>query len=176
MTAGASSAWVSSLAEEHLDAAYNLGRWLLGNEQDAADAVHDAFVRATRSAHTYAGGNARAWWLTIVRNCCLAALKARRREVPGVAVDNATVDAAANDVEARAQAEQRSRAIERQLRALPVEFRETLILREIEDLSYREIADVLDVPIGTVMSRLSRGRALLQKALAPRTEGDLHGM
>lgn len=180
MTAAASSAWVSTLAEENLDAAYNLGRWLLGNEQDAADAVHDAFVRATRSAHTYAGGNARAWWLAIVRNCCLAALKTRRREVPGVAVEtivDAGIDAAANDVESAAQAEQRSRAIERQLRALPVEFREALILREVEDLSYREIADVLDVPIGTVMSRLSRGRALLQKALAPRTpEGDLHGL
>ncbi len=180
MSAVASSAWVSALAEEHLDAAYNLGRWLLGNEQDAADAVHDAFVRATRSAHTYAGGNARAWWLAIVRNCCLAALKTRKREVPGVAVEtivDAGVDAAANEVESKAQAEERSRAIERQLRALPVEFREALILREIEDLSYREIADVLDVPIGTVMSRLSRGRALLQKALAPRTpEGDLHGL
>ena len=180
MTAAASSAWVSTLAEENLDAAYNLGRWLLGNEQDAADAVHDAFVRATRSAHTYAGGNARAWWLAIVRNCCLAALNTRRREVPGVAVEtivDAGIDAAANDVESAAHAEQRSRAIERQLRALPVEFREALILREVEDLSYREIADVLDVPIGTVMSRLSRGRALLQKALAPRTpEGDLHGL
>ena len=180
MTLAASSAWVSALAEEHLDAAYNLGRWLLGNEQDAADAVHDAFVRATRSAHTYAGGNARAWWLAIVRNCCLAALKTRRREVPGVVVEtivDAGVDAAANDVESAAEAVERSRAIERQLQALPVEFREALILREIEDLSYREIADVLDVPIGTVMSRLSRGRALLQKALAPRTqEGDLHGM
>jgi RNA polymerase sigma-70 factor (ECF subfamily) len=171
---------VSALAEEHLDAAYNLGRWLLGNEQDAADAVHDAFVRATRSAHTYAGGNARAWWLAIVRNCCLASLKTRRREVPGVAVEtivDAGVDTAANDVESTVQAVERTRAIERQLRALPVEFREALILREIEDLSYREIADVLDVPIGTVMSRLSRGRALLQKALARRTpEGDLHGM
>jgi RNA polymerase sigma-70 factor (ECF subfamily) len=180
VTAAASSAWVSALAEEHLDAAYNLGRWLLGNEQDAADAVHDAFVRATRSAHTYAGGNARAWWLAIVRNCCLASLKTRRREVPGVAVEtivDAGVDTAANDVESTVQAAERTRAIERQLRALPVEFREALILREIEDLSYREIADVLDVPIGTVMSRLSRGRALLQKALAPRTpEGDLHGM
>jgi RNA polymerase sigma-70 factor (ECF subfamily) len=180
VTAAASSARVSALAEEHLDATYNLGRWLLGNEQDAADAVHDAFVRATRSAHTYAGGNARAWWLAIVRNCCLASLKTRRREVPGVAVEtivDAGVDTAANDVESTVQAAERTRAIERQLRALPVEFREALILREIEDLSYREIADVLDVPIGTVMSRLSRGRALLQKALAPRTpEGDLHGM
>jgi RNA polymerase sigma-70 factor (ECF subfamily) len=180
VTAAASSAWVSALAEEHLDAAYNLGRWLLGNDQDAADAVHDAFVRATRSAHTYAGGNARAWWLAIVRNCCLAALKTRRREAPGVAVEtivDAGVDTAANDVESTVQAAERTRAIERQLRALPVEFREALILREIEDLSYREIADVLEVPIGTVMSRLSRGRTLLQKALAPRTpEGDLHGM
>ncbi len=180
MTAVASSAWVSALAEENLDAAYNLGRWLLGNEHDAADAVHDAFVRATRSAHTYAGGNARAWWLAIVRNCCLAALKTRKREVPVMAVETiveANADTAANDVESSAEVEERSRAIERQLRALPVEFRETLILREIEDLSYREIADVLEVPIGTVMSRLSRGRALLQKALAPRTpEGDLHGL
>ncbi len=180
VTAAASSAWVSALAEQHLDAAYNLGRWLLGNEQDAADAVHDAFVRATRSAHTYAGGNARAWWLAIVRNCCFAALKARRREAPGIAVEvvvDANVDTAANEVESSAEVEERSRAIERQLRALPVEFREALVLREIEDLSYREIADVLDVPIGTVMSRLSRGRALLQKALASRTlEGDLHGL
>jgi RNA polymerase sigma-70 factor, ECF subfamily len=180
VTAVASGAWVSALVEAHLDAAYNLGRWLLGNDQDAADAVHDAFVRATRSAHTYAGGNARAWWLAIVRNCCFAALKARRREVPGVGVEaiaDADVDAGTNEVESTAEVEERGRAIERELRALPLEFREALILREIEDLSYREIADVLDVPIGTVMSRLSRGRALLQKALAPRTpEGDMHGM
>ena len=180
MTVAAPGAWVAALAEEHLDAAYNLGRWLLGNDQDAADAVHDAFVRATRSAHTYAGGNARAWWLAIVRNCCFAALKARRREAPGIAVEvvvDANVDTAANEVESSAEVEERSRANERQLRALPVEFREALVLREIEDLSYREIADVLEVPIGTGMSRLSRGRALLQKALASRTlEGDLHGL
>ena len=73
------SAWVGELAQRHLDAAYNLGRWLLGNEQDAADAVHDAYLRAARSAHTYAGGNARAWWLAIVRNCCLARLSSRQR-------------------------------------------------------------------------------------------------
>src|SRR6476646_5795346 len=135
MTSTATAPWVSELAEEHLDAAYNLGRWLLGNEQDAADAVHDAFVRATRSAHTYAGGNARAWWLAIVRNCCLAALKTRRREVPGVAVEtivDAGVDTAANDVESTVQAAERTRAIERQVRALPGEFREALIMRALE--------------------------------------------
>jgi RNA polymerase sigma-70 factor (ECF subfamily) len=171
VNAQATRAWVSELAQEHLDAAYNLGRWLLGNEHDAADAVHDAFLRAAGSAHTYAGGNARAWWLAIVRNACLALLNARRRDAaPGDAASRIeSAPAYVSDpgaVEAAAEAEQQRREIERHLRALPVEFRETLVLREIEDFSYREIADVLGVPIGTVMSRLSRGRALLQKAFA----------
>jgi RNA polymerase sigma-70 factor, ECF subfamily len=165
------SAWVGELAQLHLDAAYNLGRWLLGNEQDAADAVHDAYLRAARSAHTYAGGNARAWWLTIVRNCCLAKLSSRKRETH-LRVADATDPVTAlpgsgdNDVEDRVDAAQRSALIAQQLHALPLEFREALVLREIEDLSYREIADVLQVPIGTVMSRLARGRAHLQRALA----------
>src|SRR6476646_11653886 len=81
MSGVAANAWVGELAQRHLDAAYNLGRWLLGNDADASDAVHDAFLRATRAADTYAGGNARAWWLAIVRNCCLAKLAMRKREV-----------------------------------------------------------------------------------------------
>src|SRR3954468_4480220 len=171
MTSTATASWVSELAQQHLDAAYNLGRWLLGNEQDAADAVHDAYLRAARSAHTYAGGNARAWWLAIVRNACLAALNARRRNPARVDTMSETATAA-NDVESGVQAVERANLIERHLRALPIEFREALILREVEDLSYREIADVLAVPIGTVMSRLARARAHLQKALACATEGD----
>jgi RNA polymerase sigma-70 factor, ECF subfamily len=163
--------WVGELVQRHLDAAYNLGRWLLGNEHDAADAVHDAYLCAARSAHTYAGGNARAWWLTIVRNCCLAKLSSRRREVQVQDIDAAAIAGslprtADNEVEERAAAAQSGARIAAHLRALPLEFRETLVLREIEDLSYREIADVLQVPIGTVMSRLARGRALLQRALA----------
>jgi RNA polymerase sigma-70 factor, ECF subfamily len=175
MTSTATASWVSELAQQHLDAAYNLGRWLLGNEHDAADAVHDAYLRATRSAHTYAGGNARAWWLAIVRNCCLAALNARRREVPRehVVVDEPVET---GTTEADAQAAERGRIVEQHLRALPVEFREVVILREIEDLSYREIADVLAVPIGTVMSRLARGRAHLQKSLAAASPEDGHGL
>jgi RNA polymerase sigma-70 factor (ECF subfamily) len=182
MTVSVPAAWVSDLVQQHLDAAYNLGRWLLGNDQDAADAVHDAYLRAARSAHTYAGGNARSWWLAIVRNCCLGALNARRREVPrenmDVLVDAVVVEpTGASDVEAMAQATQRTRELDRHLRALPVEFREALVLREIEDLSYREIADVLGVPIGTVMSRLARGRAHLQKALAcSSSEEDAYGL
>ena len=169
--------WVGELAQRHLDAAYNLGRWLLGNDHDAADAVHDAYLRAARSAHTYAGGNARAWWLAIVRNCCLAKLSSRQREVQVADFDAeigaATPRDAGNEVEDRAEAAQSGARIAAHLRALPVEFRETLVLREIEDLSYREIADVLQVPIGTVMSRLARARALLQQALRPSRPGEV---
>ncbi|MBS0213722.1 MAG: sigma-70 family RNA polymerase sigma factor [Proteobacteria bacterium] len=182
MTAPATSAVIGELAQRHLDAGYNLGRWLLGNEQDAADAVHDAFVRALRSAHTWAGGNARAWWLAIVRNCCLARLGARSHDALHGAVDVDAAQAAEalsgppDEVERKVEADQRRALLERALHGLPVEFRETLVLREIEDLSYREIADVLGVPIGTVMSRLARGRALLQRALAGPTKESDHGL
>lgn len=180
MTTATSSTLIGDLALRHLDAAYNLGRWLLGNEHDAADAVHDAFVRATRAADTYAGGNARAWWMAIVRNCCLARLETRNRDRRTISIDSAASDddgpahgsaeqllprSEANEVEDRLDQAQRRALISRALRELPVEFRETLILREIEGLSYREIAEVLQTPIGTVMSRLARGRALLHKAL-----------
>ena len=167
------SAWVGELAQLHLDAAYNLGRWLLGNDADASDAVHDAFLRATRAADTYAGGNARAWWLAIVRNCCLARLAIRRRERGDVAIDQIEGAKGRETVDA---AQSRARIAE-QLRALPAEFREALVLREFEDLSYREIADLLQLPIGTVMSRLSRARALLQAALGAATREEVkHGL
>ena len=179
MTSTATASWVSELAERHLDAAYNLGRWLLGNEHDAADAVHDAYLRAARSAHTYAGGNARAWWLAIVRNCCIASLNSRKRVTPhadvGAVMDATALAGGARicDAEAGAQSAERRGLIEKHLRALPLDYREALVLREIEDLSYREIADVLAIPIGTVMSRLARARAGLQKALAEETD---HGL
>ena len=180
MSASANSAVIGELAQRHLDAGYNLGRWLLGNEHDAADAVHDAFLRALRSTHTYAGGNARAWWLAIVRNCCLAKLGARGRDaLHGAAEVTLAAEAPATATDApeeQAEACQRRTLLARSLRALPIEFRETLVLREIEDLSYREIADVLGVPIGTVMSRLARGRALLQRALAATQKESSHGL
>jgi len=174
MNAGTAN-WVATLAQQHLDAAHNLGRWLLGNEQDAADAVHDAYVRAARSAATYAGGNARAWWLAIVRNCCLAKLSSRKRETPLRAVPDAE-PGTLSEVEDGAHIAQCRTLLAEHLRALPTEYRETLVLRELEDLSYREIADVLGVPIGTVMSRLARGRALLQRALEPVAQEQDHGL
>src|SRR5438445_3406501 len=163
MSPAATTSWIDSLVQQHLDAAYNLGRWLLGNDADASDAVHDAYLRAVRSAHTYAGGKARAWWLAIVRNCCLAKLSARKRETHLRSLDaaNQSPAVAISEVEDCADAAQRHQLLTEHLRTLPPEFREALLLREFEDLSYREIADVLGVPIGTVMSRLARGRALL---------------
>jgi RNA polymerase sigma-70 factor, ECF subfamily len=174
MTSGIASNWISELVQQHLDAAYNLGRWLLRNDQDAADAVHDAYVRAARSAHTYAGGNARAWWLAIVRNCCLAKLALRKRDTHLQVVDDQPDES--GDVEDRAHNAQCSAIVAKHLRALPVEFREVLILREFEDFSYREIADSLDVPIGTVMSRLARGRAMLQRALGDTAQESTYGL
>jgi len=132
-----SSAIVDDLALRHLDAAYNLGRWLLGNEHDAADAVHDAFLRASRSADTYAGGNARAWWLAIVRNCCLARIAARSKDGRNVAIDQVAREHGAEAADALlAQVETadagdriddaiRRSLITRHLENLPAEFRDS---------------------------------------------------
>jgi RNA polymerase sigma-70 factor (ECF subfamily) len=173
---------VKDLTLPHLDAAYNLARWLMGNEQDAADLVHTAFLRAARYVHTYAGGNARAWWLSIVRNCCLATLTSRRRR--DVSLDVIAEESpdelprtGATDIEDALHLSQSAAHIVSYLEALPQEYREVLVLREIEDCSYREIADILSVPIGTVMSRLARARALLKKMLVDNSsDPDTHGL
>src|SRR5689334_25379313 len=154
----------------HLDSAYNLARWLMGSPQDASDAVHTAFLRAARYVHTYAGGNARAWWLSIVRNCCLAILSGRQaREVSLEALEAGVENLVASEAEApeeQLHLAQSAALVVNELGRLPAEFREVLVLREIEDLSYREIAEILGVPIGTVMSRLARARQMMRKALA----------
>jgi len=165
---------VRDLTLPHLDAAYNLARWLMESDQDAADVVHTAFLRAARYVHTYAGGNARAWWLSIVRNCCLATFSARRRhEVSLDALDGEDGRAGedlTHDLESQLHLSQCAALVMKELQNLPLEFREVLVLRELEDCSYREIADILSVPIGTVMSRLARARGLMKKALAATTE------
>jgi RNA polymerase sigma-70 factor (ECF subfamily) len=153
----------------HLDSAYNLARWLMGSPQDASDAVHTAFLRAARYVHTYAGGNARAWWLSIVRNCCLAILSARRtRDVSldSLEADSEPLVATCEEPEEQLHLAQSAALVVEQLGLLPTEFREVLVLREIEDLAYREIAEVLGLPIGTVMSRLARARQMMRKALS----------
>jgi RNA polymerase sigma-70 factor (ECF subfamily) len=161
---------VRDLTLPHLDAAYSLARWIIGSDQDAADIVHTAFLRAARYVHTYAGGNARAWWLSIVRNCCLATLSSRRKgEVSLEVLDAEEATSArsrADQVEESLHLAQSAALVLKELQALPVEFREVLVLRELEDCSYREIADILSLPIGTVMSRLARARSLIRRALS----------
>ena len=141
----------------HLDAAYGLARWLLRDPALAQDVVQDAMVRALRYFGSFRGGDARAWVLQIVRNAAYEAIRARRVEVP---LSEALPTGAA-DPEAACATQEESGQLEAALGRLPMELRECLVLRELEEMSYREIAEVTGAPIGTVMSRLWRARQLL---------------
>jgi RNA polymerase sigma-70 factor (ECF subfamily) len=152
----------------HLDAAYNLARWLSRSPADAEDIVQDAMLRAFRGFDGFRGGDAKPWLLTIVRNCWHNKSATERRHghapLPDNESDLAPSDAA--DPEAVAISAGESRQLNAMLERLPPEFREVLILREMEDMSYRDIAAVTGVPIGTVMSRLARSRAMLREKWA----------
>jgi len=154
----------------HLDAAYNLARWLAA--QEAEDVVQDAMLRAFRAFDGFRGGNARPWLLAIVRNChyTAAAEKSKRRAVPLPDDGEKEIAADAPDPEKSAIDADRARKLDHAIASLPDEFRETLVLREMEDMSYREIADVTGAPIGTVMSRLARARALLRERWSAETK------
>ena len=154
----------------HLVAAYNLAKWLLGNEQDAQDVVQEAYLRAFKSFSGFHGSNGRAWLLTIVRNTSYTLFKKNRAvdftttfdeeiHAPGYdSVSPATILEQSEDAE----------LIREAMDELPAEFREILVLRHQDDLSYKEIADVAQIPPGTVMSRLARARAKLKEYLAAR--------
>jgi RNA polymerase sigma-70 factor (ECF subfamily) len=164
----------------HLDAAYNLARWLVRDPSIAEDVVQDAYERACKYFAAFRGGSGRAWLLQIVRNAAYSMLKARRRgmevslssgtraaEEDGVDID---IPDSSPDPEATLAQRQDLAALDDALNALPVAWRECVILREVEALSYKEMARIMDVPIGTVMSRLSRARQALQREVA----GDDH--
>lgn len=155
----------------HLDSAYNLARWLMKNDPDAQDAVQQAYLRAFRYFGSFAGTDGRGWILTIVRRTCYDQLTARksRGAVIGLYDDDGASrigDIPDPDPDPEAQMVRRRDfdRVNRLVAALPVEFREIIVLREVEDLSYQEIAAILGIPIGTVMSRLARARGLLRKA------------
>ena len=167
----------------HLDAAYNLARWLMRNGEDAEDAVQDAFLRAHQAFASYQGGSEKAWLMTIVRNVCLTLLKRRVRPGNVVMLDEAMgeVEQASADIvpaslSSRPDAEllgkiERAR-VQAALKALPQNLREVVVLREFEELSYQEISEVVSVPVGTVMSRLSRARERLKALLTENANGD----
>jgi RNA polymerase sigma-70 factor (ECF subfamily) len=151
----------------HLDAAYNLARWLAGNDHDAQDVAQEASLRAFKFFGGFHGENARAWLLSIVRNTFYTWLRKNRPKEKLVEIDDETL--AIEDESAGAESASPpfadADAVRRVIAELPVEFREIVILREMEGFSYKEIADLAEVPIGTVMSRLARARKLLQKSL-----------
>jgi RNA polymerase sigma factor (sigma-70 family) len=150
----------------HLDAAYNLARWLTRNGQDAEDAVQEACLRAFRFFGNFRGGDARNWLLRIVRNTCYTQLQNNRpRELATFDEEIHSEDDGSMNPEVLLLRSADSRLLRQALEELPVNFREVLILRELEGLSYREIAEVSNVRLGTVMSSLSRARERLRQSL-----------
>ncbi len=172
------------LALPHLDAAYNLARWLSRNPGDADDIVQEACLRAFRFFDTFRGDNARPWLLAIVRRTWYTEWRRRAKSEEVLEFDESRDDQLPEgwdmpsaDPELLAMRAENAQLLQAALRRLPVEYREVLILRELEELSYREIATIADVPVGTVMSRLSRARARLaalltqQEQRSPRVAG-----
>jgi RNA polymerase sigma-70 factor (ECF subfamily) len=152
----------------HMDAAFNYARWLTKNDADAEDVVQDAYVRALRFFSSLRGEDARAWLLTIVRNTWFGRFPRRAgRGVATVADEDADHRADVSlDPEGQMIQQQTVAQVRHALEALPTDFREVLVLRELEGLSYKEIADVVGIPLGTVMSRLARARERLAGVLA----------
>ncbi|HEY3637530.1 MAG TPA: sigma-70 family RNA polymerase sigma factor [Rhizomicrobium sp.] len=146
----------------HLDAAYNLARWLSRSPADAEDIVQDAMLRAFRGFDGFRGENAKAWLLTIVRNCWRNSRVTEKRHEHAPLPEDDYIPSDADSPEHAALAASEGRKLNEAIAGLPAEFREALILRELEDMSYRDIAEITGVPIGTVMSRLARARGLLK--------------
>jgi RNA polymerase sigma-70 factor (ECF subfamily) len=158
----------SEVVLPYLDPAWNLARHLLRDPHEAEDAVQEAFLRAIRHFDSFRGIDGRAWLLSIVRNACFTQLRRRRSGGEKIEFDEElhTPDEGAAEPEARLENALAAESVREGLSRLTVEFREVLVLRELEDLSYKEIAHVTGVPIGTVMSRLARGRKQLLQALS----------
>jgi RNA polymerase sigma factor (sigma-70 family) len=152
----------------HLDAAYNLARWLTRNNQDAEDVVQEAYIRAFRFFGAFRGGNARAWVLRIVRNTCYNWLQENRPLQSAKEFDENLFgpDPRTLNPEQTLLQNASDKVIRQALEALPLIFREVLIMRELEGMSYKEIAEVTGTPPGTVMSRLSRARDGLRQSLS----------
>ena len=150
----------------HLDAAYRLARWLMRNDHDAEDAVQDAALRALRYFRTFTGGNGRAWFLRIVRNTCSGGRdRGLRAATDPFDEEQHSAVRPASDPETLLLQTDDVALVERTMRNLPDRFRELLVLRELEGLSYRELSDVIGIPVGTVMSGLSRARRAFRSAL-----------
>jgi RNA polymerase sigma-70 factor (ECF subfamily) len=154
----------------HVDPAYNLARWLTRNGHDAEDLVQESLLRAYQAFQGFRGTDGRAWLLAIVRNVCYTWLRRNRQQELTTEFDEEvhTQDSGDLNPETLVLQEGNVARVQQALEELPVEFREVLVLREIEGLSYKEISTVVDIPVGTVMSRLARARGRLQRGLTAR--------
>lgn len=179
MPAPANLAYFEQTILVHLDAAYNLARWLTGDDAAAEDAVQEASINALRAFGSLTGPNPKAWFMAVVRNQCIDALRAGKRHAvqdayddelhggmpDGGALAGAALVPVSETPETIAMRASDARQVHAAIAALPLEFREAIVLRELEELSYKEISAITGVPIGTVMSRISRGRDLLASLL-----------
>lgn len=150
-----------------MDAAYNLARWLTRNEQDAQDMVQDAYLRAFKFFDAFHGVDGRAWLLTIVRNACYTWLHQNRAHEMTTTFDEEihSIESETSNPAALVLQSADHQILRQALDELPVEYREAVVLRDLEGFSYKEIADIVNVPTGTVMSRLARARERLKKIL-----------
>jgi RNA polymerase sigma factor (sigma-70 family) len=164
------AAQFEAIALPHFGAAYNLARWLVRDDHDAEDVVQEAYRRAFRFFGGYRGGDSRSWLLTIVRNTCYTWLQQNRSRELTEPIDD-KLDEVGFSTENRETILLQTvdaELVREALQELPIEFREVLIMREMEDLSYKQISTIADLPIGTVMSRLARGRKRLRQLLLSR--------
>jgi RNA polymerase sigma-70 factor (ECF subfamily) len=161
----------------HLNAAYNLARWLTRNDHDAEDVVQDAYVRALRFFGGFRGDDARAWLLAIVRNTCYDFLRSRRPHELTEAFDEEVHTVVDENQSPEVMLLRRADQVmvRRALESLPLPWREVIVLRELEGLSYKQIADAAGIKIGTVMSRLARARARLQHLLGSEATREVAG-
>jgi RNA polymerase sigma-70 factor (ECF subfamily) len=157
----------------HLNAAYNMARWLTRDEDDAQDVVQEAYLRAFRFFESYRGENGKSWLLEVVRNTCFTFHRRQKRHVTNVEFDETTHTPSGNppDAEEALVLASRQSILQNCIKGLPDAFREILVMRELEEMSYRQIADVTGLPPGTVMSRLSRARKRLEECAKARNNG-----
>jgi RNA polymerase sigma-70 factor (ECF subfamily) len=158
----------------HLDAAYNLARWLTRNDDDAQDMVQEAYLRAFKFFEDFRGVDGRPWLLTIVRNTCYTWLQQHRAHDLTTSFDEEihTAESDGWNPAALALKSDESQMLRQALEELPVEFREVIALRDLEGFSYKEIADIAKIPVGTVMSRLARARERMKQSLGGRFKGE----
>ena len=165
MSASSGSTDFEQLFLPHLDAAYNLARLLVRDPQDAEDVVQESYLRALRAFKGFRGEAGRPWFLTIVRNTSFTWLRDNRGRADRVEFSEDLHVSSTPTPEVESMARERARGVERCLQQLPSDFREVIVLREMEELSYKDIAEITGVPCGTVMSRLSRARVRLGECL-----------